>query len=621
MVLTKFTRKLLIFFFLCLSIRAIGQGTVAAQFSMDLSECLDQGCGTPVTPISWTISGGRGIGHYPLGNQSQLTLEHLDSRLIAVRSRGTTGATRNISALYMGRIDGNQIKGVALYYQGSDTQPSVVAWQGVVTQGSLATVTPVTLGDVQKYPFTLHECEGHTCTYADTPFSIAWTFASRIGQGWLDDHPRPMVLEDLSPGFLLVRRSESNASLTAYYFGEIKGKQINGGTLYYDSGNLDHPRFDMWFGQIQNTFTPEVAMNTPETPAPGPIRDPVPPKQMLLCSTGLCMALTLNGDHYTGIYDGESDHPRTLKIQKWDGRSFTLTSLSSVGKPEERQYSAQIAAAGWYTNSGTELAGTGDPVAFSAVWANLRNTGEYPHRSKMYPNIELPPGASEKYAAYTPQIRLVLMSDPDASPTKADLLRPCSETRLVTNGSTAVEIARYAFRADELNRGNCWTARAVALGDATGETLASLALMMGWSGKVDSTDGCRKVQAIGNRDVWAMLLLSSCYAGYIGDADGFPKDDKKANEIIDLLNSTEHRALLRFRSDDLEYLRGFDRQAVIDNPPMKTVSNLTGDRNSGTCKTDYNCRVYGTNPTTKVVDQDELQRRLREIDDRYARMP
>jgi hypothetical protein len=36
MVLTKFTWKLLTFFFLCFSIRAIGQGTVAAQFSVDL---------------------------------------------------------------------------------------------------------------------------------------------------------------------------------------------------------------------------------------------------------------------------------------------------------------------------------------------------------------------------------------------------------------------------------------------------------------------------------------------------------------------------------------------------------------------------------------------------------
>jgi hypothetical protein len=36
MALTRFTWKLLTFFFLCFSIRAIGQGTVAAQFSVDL---------------------------------------------------------------------------------------------------------------------------------------------------------------------------------------------------------------------------------------------------------------------------------------------------------------------------------------------------------------------------------------------------------------------------------------------------------------------------------------------------------------------------------------------------------------------------------------------------------
>lgn len=580
-------------------------------FSLDVAQCDDVGCATPYAPISWQMTNGTGLAHYPLGVHAQLTLEHIDSKLLVVRSRVATGRTETWSALYMGRIDGTQVTGVVLTYQNGDNE-SVARWQGVVTQGSLAAITPVAAGDSLRYPFTLHECEGRRCTYADAGYPIAWTFSKALGEGWLNDNPRPLVVEDLSPGFLLVRRSEPAAGLTAYYFGEVKGNRINGGVVYYNAHDIDHPNFDMWFGQIQNTFTPEVAMNgfAPGTPL-GQVADPLPPKQMMLCRTGSCLKLTLRGDRYDGVYDGESV-VRTLKLVSWDGRSFTLVWINAAsGRELDGTFSGQIAPGGGYTSAGTYLEGAKEPETFAAIWSNVQNTSGVSRRSKLYPYVEIPPGASEKYAAYTAQVRAALMADREV--TAADLQRPCSDTLRVKDGDTAVEIARYAFRADEPERGACWTRRATTLGNADGEALAALELINGWAGRFDPDAGCVQLQSIGTRSSVGLLLLISCYNGWFPNLTTFPKDDKKADETKDLLMKTEPHTLALLQSDDLDYRRQQERQKIIDDPPMKYQPGGCGVP----VYAGHVCPPGLQSSGHQVIDKDRLREELQAIDYKY----
>ena len=190
-------------------------------------------------------------------------IEHVDPELIAFRVTSQSDQ-RGLSVLYMGRIDGKNITGVSLIYQpGYEGEPAASAWNGTITRGSLAAFTSSAAPSLQ-YPFTLNDCEGRRCDWGDADFSTVWTFPSKDGQGWVNDHPRPLIVEDFHSNYFLVRRFESAYGMTAYYFGEVKGRTVNGGVLYFNREQLDQPKAGAWFGKLRDNFTPEVAMNEPE---------------------------------------------------------------------------------------------------------------------------------------------------------------------------------------------------------------------------------------------------------------------------------------------------------------------------------------------------------------------
>ncbi len=264
--------------FFCISILACCQFQAAAQSTVEIVECESSGCtpGSPGSP-TWSFSGSQGVGHFGTGNQP-LTIEHIDSTTIAVRRADRTGPATGLVALYMGRIEGQAITGSVIYYDGGRTNaPRTNAWNGIL-RGSPAGLRPAVGGNTPRFPFTLRECESNRCLQSGTPYPIIWTFPSRNGQGWVGDHPRSMVLEDLAPGFLLARRIDGPAlgGLTALYFGEITGKHITGGVIYFDRDRPNQPRSDTWFGELQDTFTQEDAMNTPPPPNSSPNTAPPP---------------------------------------------------------------------------------------------------------------------------------------------------------------------------------------------------------------------------------------------------------------------------------------------------------------------------------------------------------
>jgi len=266
---TKFT--LVIFTaVLCISSRAYCQRQPIPQSSVEIIECESVGCtpGQGDSPV-WTFSSPHGIGRFGTGVQ-QVTVEHIDVSSIAVRRVDTNGPANGLIALYMGRIEGQRIIGSVLYYDRSHPDwPRNGVWTGVL-RGSPASLRLAVTGSVPRFPFTLHECESNRCLQPGATKSIIWTFPSRNGQGWLGDHPRSVVIEDLTPGFLVARRIDGDAlgGLTALYFGEIDGKLIKGAVVYFDRNRPNQPRSDTWFGDIQDGFVPEEAMNLAPTPSP-----------------------------------------------------------------------------------------------------------------------------------------------------------------------------------------------------------------------------------------------------------------------------------------------------------------------------------------------------------------
>ena len=303
-------------------------------------------------------------------------------------------------------------------------------------------------------------------------------------------------------------------------------------------------------------------------------------------------------------------------IKEWDGPNFILAPTHQTTKDGvtfNTEFRGRIAPSGDHTQWGILLQYPSDPVAFGAVWGNTHNDDGMTRRSKMFPSIEVPPYASEKYAAYDGRVRAVMMEDHYSLLSHADLLKPCAQTSSVNNGDAALEIAKYAYRADELPRGNCWSERAVALNNPKGETLLALAMIVGWNGHEDQTGGCKRMESNAGKDLWAQFILSGCYAGVFGDAKDFPNDPNKANQIANSWNDGQLRIIHRYLSDDLDWLRDQERQKVLDDPPMKA-----GDPPYCIYADKSRCPH---NDIPRVVDRDELNRRLKEVDHRYAAMP
>jgi hypothetical protein len=220
-------------------------------------ECEGAACspGGPGSPI-WTFGGPTGTALFGTGRQ-QMTIEHLDQDSIVVRRLDVVGPVRGLTALYLGKIQGQRIVGSVIYYAvGHENAPRTDAWYGIIG-GSIdgARRALVSSGaETPSIPFTVRECEGNRCKNPGTPFSIVWAFAGREGRGWLGDNERPVILEHLDGRMLLVRRLDGDAlgGLTALYMGEINGRDITGCVLYYDKSHPTIPRTDTWFGTIQS---------------------------------------------------------------------------------------------------------------------------------------------------------------------------------------------------------------------------------------------------------------------------------------------------------------------------------------------------------------------------------
>jgi hypothetical protein len=118
---------------------------------LQITECEGRNCNVAGSnAVLWTFGGLNGTGAFATGSQP-LVLQKLDQNSITVSRTDTSGSWRG-SALYTGRIEGDQINGVVKYYSPGQTTPRVDTWTGVfgvLTGGTISVQgSPVTARDV-----------------------------------------------------------------------------------------------------------------------------------------------------------------------------------------------------------------------------------------------------------------------------------------------------------------------------------------------------------------------------------------------------------------------------------------------------------------------------------------
>jgi hypothetical protein len=231
------------------------------------------------------------------------------------------------------------------------------------------------------------------------------------------------------------------------------------------------------------------------------------------------------------------------------------------GYPLEADIDAQISPAGghsegnleWhigYSSSGTlpfTLTWSKDPSNVLDLYVGQFQTLHY---SKTNPNVILPPGASETYISYPLDVRALLQ--PDYPILEKDAVRPCP-TPLITE-KVALEIARYAYRAGEIERGNCWTMKAAGLGSYRARVLEAVGYQMGWRGPRNDTRAFGELQLIqSHKEPWGLLFLMNAYE----DGRGTPRDTHQASIITSymLTHDDAMKVVQMVGSDDVALTR------------------------------------------------------------------
>lgn len=350
-----------------------------------------------------------------------------------------------------------------------------------------------------------------------------------------------------------------------------------------------------------------------------------PPQKMRLCvvvsgKTG-CVNLVWVSPYYEGRKDGETKLENRYWITQWEDGHIQLTGKTAYAVdgvfPLDATIDAHIAA------DGAHAAGNEDwrvgysasgSVPFTLSWSKdaanaieLQYVGQFQsvHYSKTNPNVILPPGASEKYVAYPVDVRALLQPDYALAP--KDALRKCNDAAVV-DPNLALEIARYAYRAADIARGNCWTLTAGELGSQRAKTLNAVGWQMGWFGPKDDARafGILKTN-LGAKEPWDMLFLMNAYI----DGQGTEKNSHEAAIISSYMithNDTEE-VLQMIGSDDASLMRQKARMQVLLDPPTKSEKHCTqGYETPGGVKVPARC------DSISVVDNDALRKRLDQIE-------
>lgn len=349
----------------------------------------------------------------------------------------------------------------------------------------------------------------------------------------------------------------------------------------------------------------------------------VPPQKMRLCVTvngkAECINLAWASENYEGRKDGETRIENRYWITEWDDGHVMLKGQTSyaVGGvfPLSATIDGPIAADGahmagtleWrigYSSSGTlpyKLSWSKDPLNAINLYVGQFQAIKYSQTNK---DIILPPGASEAYVSYPVDVRALLQ--PDMPLLEKYAYQSCEFP--LANEKVALEIARYAYRAGDIERGNCWTSAASEMGSGHANALLAVGYQMGWRGPKNDVKafGMLKLM-LSKRDPWVILFLYNCYT----DGKGTEKNAHEAAILSSyMITHDDTMAVMDMvGSDDASLMRQKARLELLVNPPTKSETHCSQPYvTAGGVKVAPRCETQST------VDSDAIQKRLSDID-------
>jgi hypothetical protein len=349
-----------------------------------------------------------------------------------------------------------------------------------------------------------------------------------------------------------------------------------------------------------------------------------PPKNMRLCETVKgatgCLELTWASEYYEARQPGQTKIDSRYWITGWDDDGIDMNGKTAFevggGYPLEIFFKAPFAADGAHVSGSADWRvgyNASGSVPFSMSWkkdpSNVRElyVGEYQsvHYSKSNPNVILPPGASETFVSYPVDVRAFLQ--PDYPLLEKDAMRKCHED-LGLNEQIDLEIARYSYRAGDLQRGHCFAQAAASLGSERAMVLRAIEYRMGWNGPKDEVKAFETFKLLmSKRDPWDILFLYNCYV----DGTGTEKNVHEAS-ILTSYTITHNDTLAvmdRIGSDDESLNRQKARLLLLMDPPTKSETHC-----SQSYTTAGGIKVPGWCDTQSTVDHDAVQKRLNEIE-------
>ena len=357
------------------------------------------------------------------------------------------------------------------------------------------------------------------------------------------------------------------------------------------------------------------------------------PDKMHLCAWA-CETLTWSKDHYDGVRDGQTRVATTYKIIHFEpGRNFasmvTLeaeingTSVDFIGSipigatsidagivpgiDKNGEISKQTFKATW-----DRSALTGKAAAYALHQMDQQEEREAARLPRRVNGILVPPGASDSFASYPSMVRAILL--PEYAVTMIDAKRPCHDDS-VHDANTALEIARFAYRAADIPRGNCWLYAAQQLGSTRAKVISATTFLYGWAlTPKDEPKGFAMLKALlSTKDPWDIWILNQCYI----DGTGTPKDAHQAAILASyaLMHDDVYQVSQLVGSDDIALVRRFNRLQVLMDPPTKSQTSC---RTVAPVEAHQAGVVNGQKcTTTTVVDNDRLQRKLADIDSQH----
>jgi len=183
------------------------------------------------------------------------------------------------------------------------------------------------------------------------------------------------------------------------------------------------------------------------------------------------------------------------------------------------------------------------------------------------PEVRLPPGASPSFASLRADIRALLQAESPLLPTKDKL--PCDSPQVVS-AEEALEIGRFAYRAAEYARGECWLKRSADAGSVRAHVVLGAVALTGLGMPKDAAAAVKHFDT-GMReplDPWAVYFMEDCYQyGW-----GTPVNLQRAAILNSWLMTRPggQAVTLAIGADDAETQRQRQRMLLFLNPPTRS---------------------------------------------------